>query len=148
MTIQLQPSTPEDESWLEELRRAAYSDLFIATWGGWDEARHQRHWTSCVEEGRISIIRQDGTSVGMVQIFDEGNSVEVAEIQILPEFQDRGIGTHVLRDILKMAHSSRKSVTLSTGRMNARAIRLYQRLGFELVEETDAKSYFKLHPLV
>ena len=146
MAIQLQPSTPEDRPWLEELRRTAYLDLFIATWGGWDEGRHQRHWTSCVQEGRISIIKLDGTNAGMVQIFDEDSSVEVAEIQVLPEFQNRGIGSTVIADIVKRAHANQKPVTLSTGLKNTRAKKLYQRLGFELVKETDAKIYFELRP--
>ena len=99
-----------------------------------------------MEAERISIIKLDGTNAGMVQIFDEGDSVEVAEIQILPEFQSRGIGTEVLTDIVKRAHANRKPVTLSTGLKNARAIKLYLRLGFEFVEQTEAKIYFELQP--
>lgn len=146
MNIQLQPSTAADKPWLEKLRRAAYSDLFVATWGGWDEDRHQRHWTSCIEKNHISIIKRDDTYVGMVQVIEEEASIEVAEIQILPEFQDKGIGTLVLTDIVKDAHSNQRPVTLSVGKKNNRAIALYQRLGFELTEETNTKIYFKLSP--
>ena len=147
MNIQLQPYTDKDKIWLEELRRAAYLDLFIATWGGWDENRHQRHWASCIEQGNISIIKLDGVSVGMVQVTAEDESVEIDEIQIFPEFQGRGVGTQVLTKIIEDTHSKRYSVTLSAGNKNSRAIALYQRLGFKLKEETDVKVYFEFPPI-
>ena len=146
MNIQLQPSTAEDRSWLEELRRKAYLDLFVATWGDWDEARHKRHWASCLDKGHISIVKLDGTYAGMVQVLEEKESVEIAEIQILPEFQGKGIGTQVLSDIVEGAHSNRRPATLSVGKKNGRAIALYRSLGFVVVKETDAKIYFKLSP--
>lgn len=43
MAYQLVLAVREDEAWLEQLRRAVYQELFLATWGGWDEARHLRH---------------------------------------------------------------------------------------------------------
>lgn len=146
MNIQLQPSTGEDKVWLEDLRRAVYLDLFVATWGGWDESRHQRHWASCIEKGCISIIKNDEIYTGMVQVFDEEASVEIAEIQVLPQFQCKGVGTRVLSEIIDAAHSCGRPATLSVGRKNVRAIALYQRLGFDLVKETDAKFYYKLLP--
>ncbi len=146
MNIQLQPSTVEDRSWLEELRRVAYLDLFVTTWGGWDEARHQRHWASCLDKGHISIIKLDGAYAGMVQVLEDKESVEIAEIQILPEFQCKGIGTQLLAEIVEGAHSNRRSATLSVGKKNGRAIALYRRLGFVVMKETDAKIYFKLPP--
>ena len=146
MSIQLQPSTGEDETWLEELRRAVYLDLFVATWGAWDESRHQRHWASCKEKGCISIIKKDEIYTGMVQVFEEVESVEIAELQVLPEFQCRGVGTHVLSKIIEGAHASGRSATLSVGRKNDRAIGLYHRLGFSLVHETDSKFYYQISP--
>ena len=122
MSIQLQPSTGEDEVWLEELRRAVYLDLFVATWGAWDESRHQRHWASCKEKGCISIIKKDEIYIGMAQVFEEVESVEIAELQVLPEFQCRGVGTHVLSKIIEGAHAraDRRPSQLA-GRMTVRS---------------------------
>lgn len=144
MNIQLQASTDKDNVWLDKLRRAAYLDLFIATWGGWDEVRYQRHWTWTMEKGHISIIKLDETYAGMVQVLEEEESVEIAEIQVLPEFQGKGIGTQVLSKIVEDAHSNNRPVTLSVGKKNDRAIALYHCLGFVLERESDAKFYYKL----
>ena len=56
MRYKLVPALPSDRDWLEALRRAVYQDLFVATWGAWDEARHQRHFAECIELGEINII--------------------------------------------------------------------------------------------
>ena len=130
MTYRLVEASPADESWLENLRRRAYSDLFDATWGGWDEVRHSRQFSESMKRGHISIIEADGVRVGMVQLFDETNAVEIGEIQIDPSHQGRGIGTRVLLDVIADASAQGRGVRLSVGLKNQKAIRLYERLGF------------------
>ena len=137
MPYRLIPATTEDGPWLEALRRAVYQDLFVATWGGWDEARHQRHWAACWERGGICTIEVDGTRVGMIQLVEQDDAVEVKEIQIHPAHQGGGIGTRVLRDVVDRAHAQHKKVSLSTGLRNHRAVKLYRRLGFVHVAQTE-----------
>jgi len=137
MHYRLTDATPTDEPWLEALRRSVYQDLFVATWGAWDEERHRRHFAACMEAGRIFVIEVDGARVGMVQLFDEESSVEVGEIQIQPGDQSRGLGTRVLVDVMASARKHRKSVRLSVGLKNEGALRLYRRLGFKVVATTD-----------
>src|SRR5262245_58844437 len=114
----LVPANPEDRAWLEQLRRAVYRDLFFATWGNWDEARHLRHCAECWQQGEIQIIEAYGARVGMVQLFDGSDAIEVGEIQIEPGYQGRGLGTRLLRDTLGRAHAQSKTVRLSTGLQN------------------------------
>ena len=142
----LTPTNAEDRSWLDELRRAVYHDLFVATWGGWDEARHLRHFAESWKRGGISIIDLDGVRVGMIQLLEGDDALEVAEIQIHPLYQGRGIGTRLLHDTIAQAHSRAKMVTLSTGLQNHRAVELYRRLGFEHASQTEAKYYMVSHP--
>ena len=52
-----------DEAWLDGLRRRTYADLFNATWGGWDEARHVRQFSQSMQRGHISIIEVDGSDL-------------------------------------------------------------------------------------
>jgi ribosomal protein S18 acetylase RimI-like enzyme len=137
MQYRLVEAAASDNDWLENLRRTVYQDLFQATWGGWDEARHQTHLAACLSKGHISIIEVGGSRVGMIQIFDEPAAIEVGEIQIQPADQNRGIGETVLRDIIAAAHSYGKPVSLRLGLKNERAFRLYQRLGFQQVAKTE-----------
>ena len=146
MGYQLVPAVPEDEAWLEQLRRAVYRELFFATWSGWDEARHLRHCAECWERGQIFCIEIDGVRVGMIQLFDEPDAIEIGEIQIQPSYQNRGIGTRLLRDTIDRAHEQRKKVSLSVALKNERAYRLYARLGFQKVAQNETHNLMAYAP--
>lgn len=143
MRYQTRDATSADEAWLEGLRRRAYADLFDDTWGGWDEARHSRQFSECIERGNISIIEVDGEPVGMVQLLEESDALEVGEIQIHPRHQNRGVGTSVLRDVMSSARARGRGVRLSVGLQNEKAIRLYDRLGFVSVGRSDTHLHMK-----
>ncbi len=87
LTYRLVPATPGDKAWLEQLRRSVYRDLFFATWGGWDEARHQRHCAECWDAGQIFLIETDGDRVGMIQIHVRPEVIEIGEMQIGPRIR-------------------------------------------------------------
>jgi ribosomal protein S18 acetylase RimI-like enzyme len=140
MAYQLVPASIEDEAWLELLRREVYQELFMATFGGWDEARHARQFGECLNRGGISIIEVDGARVGMIQFFDQPDAVEVGEIQIRLGHQKHGIGSLVLKDTIARVHEQRKRVLLSVALKNKRAYRLYQRLGFRKFAHNDTHS--------
>jgi len=143
MRYSLRPATAADKAWLDQLRRAAYADLFDATWGGWDEDRHRRHFDGTWERGGIQAIEIDGRPIGMVQLTQSDDRVEVIEIQIALDHQNNGIGTQLMRDVMDRASQQGRDVVLSTGLKNAGAIRLYERLGFEATERTDSKVWMR-----
>jgi ribosomal protein S18 acetylase RimI-like enzyme len=142
----LVPASSEDEAWLGELRRGVYQELFHATFGGWDEARHSRHVRDCWSRGHISIIWVDATPIGMIQIFEQTDCVDIGEIQIQPSHQNLGIGGRLLNEVIKRAHGQGKRVTLSVGVKNERAYRLYQRLGFRNIRRTDTHHQLTCDP--
>ena len=118
----------------------------MATFGSWDEARHARQFTECLNRGGISIIEVDGARVGMIQLFDQPDAVEVGEIQIQPSHQNQGIGSRVLKDTIARVHEQRKKVLLSVALKNERAYRLYQRLGFQNVAHNDTHNIMTYGP--
>jgi ribosomal protein S18 acetylase RimI-like enzyme len=146
MAYQLVPASMGDEAWLERLRRDVYQELFVATFGRWDEARHLHQFRECLNRGGISIIEVDGARVGMIQLFDQPDAVEVGEIQIQPSHQNRGIGSRVLKDTIARVHEQRKNVLLSVALKNDRAYRLYQRLGFQKVARNDTHNLMACDP--
>jgi len=146
MRYRLLGAVDHDQRWLDQLRRSVYRDLFVATFGSWDEARHVRHTSECWSAGHISIIEVEGERVGMVQLFEEAGCVEIGELQIQPSHQGRGIGGRVLSDIVKQAHKRGKSVALSVALKNDDAYRFYQRHGFRQVAETDTHNQLRCEP--
>jgi ribosomal protein S18 acetylase RimI-like enzyme len=144
--LHLHPAAPGDESWLEALRRSVYQELFVATFGGWDEARHLRHAAECWALDQISIVDLDGERVGMIQLFERPDAIEIGEIQVRPTHQNRGIGSQLVRDTLLRAHAERRSVRLSVGLKNDRARRLYRRLGFRDVSKSETHLQMECPP--
>ena len=147
MQYRLISALPSHEGWLENLRRNVYQELFRATWGGWDEARHVRQFAECIKKGHISIIEVEDVDAGMVQLFEEPEAVEVAEIQVHPTHQNRGLGSRVLTDIIVDAHRRRKCVRLSLGLKNEKALRLYERLGFRRVGQSETHTHMECRPV-
>ena len=123
-------ATSAHHEWLEILRREAYADLFQATWGGWDEARHVRHFAECLKQEHINIIVVGDDHVGMIQMFDQPQALEIGEIQIRAQDRNRGIGSRVLLDAIGKARRHGKVVRLNVALKNLAALRLYERLGF------------------
>jgi ribosomal protein S18 acetylase RimI-like enzyme len=143
MDYSLRPATDAEREWLDQLRRDAYRELFYATWGHWDEARHQRHFAESWTAGQISMIEVERQDVGMVQLHESPRSVEIEEIQIRPEHQEHGLGTRVLNDIIESAAKRKKLVTLSLGLKNLRAYQLYCRLGFRETGRSDTHIFME-----
>lgn len=128
--LQRRPAHDADRFWLDDLRRAVYRDLFDATWGGWDEARHRRHFSSCWERGGIEVLLAEGQPIGMLQIEIRADAVELVELQIQPAQQGIGWGTRVVRELQERARREGRRLVLGTGLHNLGAQRLYLRLGF------------------
>lgn len=146
MHVHLVPATSDDRTWLDQLRRDVYQDLFVATWGGWDEERHLRHFASTWDRGSIHVVEVDGERVGMIQVFDEDDALHIGEIQVQCEHQGRGIGTRLLVDVMARGRAEGRSVTLSTGLQNHRAVRLYERLGFGHVGRSETHVHMTWEP--
>ena len=135
-----------DQRWLDQLRRSVYRELFVATFGSWDEARHLRDTSECWDRGSISIIEVDGQRVGMIQILDQTGFVEIGELQIQPSHQNRGIGSRILSDVVDQAHKRGKTVKLSVALKNERANEFYQRCGFQYVAQTETHHQLQCTP--
>ena len=142
----LRGATPDDVTFLEELRRSVFQELFVATFGGWDEARHLRQWSDCWEQGSIFVIEVNAERVGMIQLLDEPDTLYVGEFQVLPSQQRRGLGTQVLRDVLAQAHAQQRAVSLSLGLKNEGARRLYTRLGFRDTARSETHYHMTSYP--
>ena len=143
MEYSLRPPSKSDKAWLDNLHRAAYRDLFDATWGGWDEGRHIQHFTDSWDAGSISIILVNQVPVGMIQLLEADDEVEIAEIQILPDQQNRGLGAQVIEDVIKSARKRYKCLSPQLGLKNIGAFRLYERLGFQEARRSETHIFMK-----
>jgi ribosomal protein S18 acetylase RimI-like enzyme len=82
-------------------------------------------------EGESRVILIDGEPAGWMFTAEFDDHIHVAEIMVLPEHRGKGAGSAVLQQMLDAAARDRKAVRLHVNVLNAGAIRLYQRLGFQ-----------------
>ena len=76
----------------------------------------------------------DSNPVGRMLVFHSPREVRLVDIAISASHRGNGIGAMLVRKLCDEAAAAKKFVTLHVAKTN-RAARLYQRLGFEVVDE-------------
>ena len=110
---------------------------YVAEVFGWDDADQRRRFDAQFDPAGLRVIQADGRDAGLLALAEHADHLFLARIEILPAWQNRGVGSTVIRSILAEARRQQKSVLLRVLRPNpARA--LYERLGFHLAGETAA----------
>ena len=110
---------------------------------GWDDERQ-----AAILRGRFrpegwQIIQVDNQDVGLLVVEDEDDAMRLAEIEILPEWQGRGIGSSIIRWLMQEAAGAGKPLTLRVLHVNKRAHALYERLGFRPFKEIEIHVYLR-----
>ena len=121
--FRLRPAAEEDYDFLYRLHRATMKDIVAQTWG-WDEAWQQEHFRQHFDPAEPQIITLRGLDVGALSVVEHKGDVFLQLIQVLPEYQRRGIGTSVIQSVLRQAHRKGKPVVLRVIKAN-RARRLH-----------------------
>lgn len=95
--------------------------------GGIEQNIHNYQRVMCAEE-----------TAGFVLVENHPDRTELDDLFLFPEFQNKGIGTALIQDIIKV---SQKPVFLFVFIENKGAVRLYGRLGFEIIETFQGSRY-------
>ena len=127
----VRPALSSDREFLFEVRRAALR-AYVEQTTGWDEAEQRATADKEFAELPFAVVERDGRPVGYLCVLHDSEYDFIEEIALLPEAQGRGIGTHLLEDILRTAQRRGVPVRLSVFVTNP-AQDLYARLGFEVV---------------
>jgi GNAT superfamily N-acetyltransferase len=143
--ITFRSTTRADEVFAFHVRETTMYEYVIATWGIWnaDEARSQIN--EDIRNSRSKIIVIDGQDAGLLRIDEFDTHIHLDQLFILPEFQSQGFGRVILGQILEKAKFSGLPLRLWVLRVNP-AIKFYQRLGFSIIEQTQASLHLESVP--
>lgn len=86
---------------------------------------------------KIQIIQFDSEDVGRLRIIRSLDEIYVGGIQILPAFQNKGIGSAIFKDIITEADKLKIPIVLEVAKVNKLAFQFYKKLGFYKVGEKD-----------
>ncbi|HYX93159.1 MAG TPA: GNAT family N-acetyltransferase [Myxococcaceae bacterium] len=133
--IALRPCRQNDAAFLFGLHRVALGEYVAATWG-WDDDDQRRRFEEAFIPADQQIITVGGVDAGVLRVADRKHFLEVGLLELLPEFQRRGVGTKLMNQVLEVARARGVAVRLQVLRTNPGARRLYERLGFVVVGQT------------
>ncbi|MEM7715021.1 MAG: GNAT family N-acetyltransferase [Cyanobacteria bacterium P01_A01_bin.68] len=147
----IRPLEPSDESFLWEM---LYQAIYVPTGTTPlpreiiyqpELAKYVQDWTTN-DIGLIAISESNQTPVGAtwIRLFNMNNpgygyiNDETPELSIavLPEYRNQGIGTRLILDLLERITDLYPAISLSVSSDNP-ALRLYQRLDFEVISQFD-----------
>jgi len=144
-TISLRPTEAEDEAFLYEVYASTRAEE-MAAWG-WDErqrelflkmqlkARDQSHpmYYHGIDD---RIILCGNEKAGRLIVSRNPEEIRLVDISLLPEYRNAGIGTSLIKALFAEADENGRAIRLQVDKANVEARRLYERLGFSLIGET------------
>jgi ribosomal protein S18 acetylase RimI-like enzyme len=125
--IALRPATADDAEFFFALHKRSLGPYVDQIWG-WDDDEQRAYMTGDFDLDRVRVIVVDGVDGGRLDVEERDDEVFLALIELAPEYQGRGIGSRLIRELIGGAGGRR--VTLSVLGVNERAYQLYCRLGF------------------
>lgn len=111
--------------------------VYVASAWGWDEKWQRENFWVNHPLAEFEIIEVGSALAGGLHVVADPDDLHLRMIFVLPEFQNRGIGTALIREIQTAAHQGGKGLRLKVISHNPAAA-LYARLGFKLMDESDS----------
>jgi len=142
--IKLIPADETHKEFSYQVKKAAEGE-YIALMFGWDEKVQGDFHAKAWQQQRPDIITYDGKLIGTIVAIETKDCVEIGQFFILPDYQNKGIGTHLLKSIVVKADQSGKNVTLRFMKNNP-VESLYTRNGFRIVGSDEILHHMERKP--
>ena len=153
--LTLRPVGPEDEEFLLRVYASTRErELAQVVWGEgqreqflrWQFNLQRREYAGRFPDAEYDVILVDGRPAGRVWVGADPGQIRLLDIALLPEFQNRGVGTLLLRALIGRARREGKPLRHMVFTLNDDAHRFYERLGFAVIEDFDAYKHMEWRP--
>lgn len=91
-------------------------------------------------------MESDGEPVGALSVEETGDALFLADVEIAPEWQGRGIGSAIVRSLQERARAKGRPLELQVLHVNDRGRALYERLGFREVRRDETRAQMRWMP--
>ncbi len=148
----LRPVMPEDEEFLlllyagtraRELDQAEWAEGQRYQFVRWQFEMQRREYQTRFPDAEYSLIVVDEKPAGRMWIGEDEQQIRLLDIAILPGFQNRGLGTLLLRHLIERASLAGKPLRHMVFVLNDDAHRFYERLGFVIIEDLGAYKHME-----
>lgn len=144
MRFSCRSATEDDKSFIFESYKLSMGSYIEWAWGWNEKTQHNGFWTN-LSIDNFKIICVSGQPAGAFYVEENEQRHWLRMIFLRPEFQGHGIGSTLLGLEVERARCAGKFLELRVIKINP-AKRLYDRLGFTVVEEDDVTYSMKLVP--
>ncbi len=134
-------ATQEDMSFLWELHVLTMRDYVEQTWG-WERVWQEENFRAKFDIAGLEILEIEGRPIGAMAVKEEVERLLLRQIEIHPDWQELGIGTALVGEVIARAGIRGLPVHLQVLKVNP-ARMLYERMGFLHVGET--ATHFLMH---
>ena len=132
----LRTSRPTDMDVLFAIHGEVMRGYIEQATGAWDEDAERARFVARFAGRRPQVILVGYEIAGVIDVQRQPDRWTLTTIDVAPEWQNQGIGTLLIQRILDQARQRPLPLDLEVLRVNHAARRLFERLGFAVVEET------------
>ena len=136
--FEVRQATPGDRDTLYRIKREAMRPHVEQIWG-WDEELQEPRFRESYDHTEAQVVLVDGHAIGYLGVSERESATFIDQIEIVPEYQGRGIGTALINNVLARG----RPVELDVLKVNVDARRLYERLGFRASGETETHYHMR-----
>lgn len=108
---------------------------------GWDEGLEHLFFKEEMSEEDNYVIKVDNERIAYLSLDKTADNIGIENLLILPKYQNKGIGTRIIKDLIRECKLKEKNLSLKAFKINEKANKFYTALGFNLVGEDN--EYYK-----
>ena len=153
--VSLRPVAADDKEFLisvyggtraQELAQVQWEegqkDAFIR----WQFEMQQKEYETRFPDARYDVILVDGVPAGRIWVGVDDKQIRLLDIAVMAQFQNRGVGTILLRRLMDEAAQVNKPLRHMVFVLNDNAHRFYERLGFTVIEDLGGYKHMEWVP--
>jgi GNAT superfamily N-acetyltransferase len=154
-TVELRPVTEADDPFLlsvyastreQELAQAEWVEGQKEMFLRWQFDMQRREYDARFPHPVYNVIVVDDQPAGRIWVGSDDEQIRLLDIALLPQFQNRGVGTALVQRLMSQAATRGKVLRHMVFVLNNNAERFYERLGFKRIEDLGAYKHMEWDP--
>lgn len=143
MSYNLRNATLKDLDFILHLIETSFKNCIVKTWGKWNTQEQYSIWQEKLSsEKKFNIIQENEKDIWLFYKKSSKKNIDIEWLFLLPEFQGKWIGGHIINQLIQKSIKESKSLSLQSLKSNIKAIEFYKKIGFVIVNEDDKRYYF------
>ena len=142
IVVNYRPLTPKDVDAVYSLKFASIGKIAGGYWQ--QDAESNKAHLLCSQASNARMILYEAESCGFFDYRIDDDSLYLKSLFLLPQYQRRGIGRHVMTHVMDIARNHTRRMWLKSYRPNPSARPFYEAMGFIKFDEDSYRDYMEI----